>query len=80
MWEVRGSSVPGGEGVFDVVGGGVDEHPTLVPGPALHPDVLVDVAQALQLAVADHDGCAGDRGENTFDRSRATPCFVTFGL
>ena len=56
--------VPGGEGVFDVVGGGVDEHPALVPGAALHADVLVDVAQALQLAVADHDGCTADREES----------------
>lgn len=48
--------VPGGEGVFDVVGCGVDEDAALVPRSALHSDVLVDVAQTLQLAVADHDG------------------------
>lgn len=48
--------IPGGEGVFDVVGGGVDEDSTLVPGSTLHPDVLMNVAQTFQLAVADHDG------------------------
>ena len=49
--------IPGSEGVFDVVGGGVDEDSTLVPGSALHSDVLMNVAQTLQLTVADHDGC-----------------------
>lgn len=48
--------VPRGEGVFNVVGGGVDEDSALVPGPALHSDVLMNVAQTLQLTVADHDG------------------------
>ena len=46
-----------------MVGRGVDEHAALVPGATLHADVLVDVAQALQLAVADHDGCTEDGGE-----------------
>lgn len=49
--------IPRGEGIFDVVGGGVDEDSALVPGPALHSDVLVNVAQTLQLTVADHNGC-----------------------
>lgn len=39
-----------------MVGGGVDEDSALVPGAALHSDVLVNVAQTLQLTVADHDG------------------------
>lgn len=49
--------LPRGQGVFNVVGGGVDEDSTLVPGSTLHSDVLVNVAQTLQLAVADHDCC-----------------------
>lgn len=48
--------IPRGEGVFNVVGGGVDEDSSLVPGSALHSDVLMNVAQTLQLTVADHDG------------------------
>lgn len=48
--------IPGGKGVFNMVRGGVDEDSTLVPGPALHSDVLMDVAQTLQFTVADHDG------------------------
>ena len=47
--------VPVGEGVLDVVAGGVDEDATLVPGPRLDADVLVDRAQVLQLTVADRD-------------------------
>lgn len=53
--------IPRGQGVFNVVGGGVDEDSTLVPGSTLHSDVLVDVAQTLQLAVADHDRCRTKR-------------------
>lgn len=49
-------NIPRGQGVFNVVGGGVDEDSTLIPGSTLHSDVLVNVAQTLQLAVADHDG------------------------
>lgn len=49
--------IPRGEGVFDVVGGGVDEDSTLVPGTTLHSDVFMNVAKTLQLTVADHDGC-----------------------
>lgn len=48
---------PSGDGIFDVVAGRVDEDPALVPGTALHPDVLVDIAKGVQLPVADHDGC-----------------------
>ncbi len=48
--------IPRGEGVFNVVGGGVDEDSTLIPSSTLHPDVLMNVAQTLQLTVADHDG------------------------
>lgn len=39
-----------------MVGGCVDEDSTLVPRSTLHSDVLMDVAQTLQLTVADHDG------------------------
>ena len=46
---------PVGEGVFDVVAGGVDEDAALVPRAALHSDVLVDRAQVLQLPVADRN-------------------------
>lgn len=53
--------IPRGQGVFNVVGGGVDEDSTLVPGSTLHSDVLVNVAQTLQLAVADHDRCGTKR-------------------
>lgn len=54
--------VPRGQGVFNVVGGGVDEDATLVPGATLYSDVLVNVAQTLQLAVADHDRCGAKKG------------------
>lgn len=64
------STLPRGEGVFDVVGGGVDEDAALVPGAALHTDVLVDVAEALQLTVADHDGCRMQRDEGDLDLDR----------
>ena len=47
--------IPVGEGVLDVVAGGVDEDATLVPGPRLDADVLMDRAQVLQLTVADRD-------------------------
>ena len=47
--------VPIGEGVLDVVAGGVDEDAALVPGSRLDADVLVDRAQVLQLTVADRD-------------------------
>lgn len=39
-----------------MVGSGVDEDPTLIPGSTLHSDVFMNVAQALQLTVTDHDG------------------------
>ena len=66
MWleAVQLQYLPRGQGVFDVVGGGVNEHSALVPGPALDADVLVDVAQTLQLPVADHDGCRGGEGHS----------------
>ena len=47
--------VPVGEGILDVVAGGVDEDAALVPGSRLDADVLVDRAQVLQLTVADRD-------------------------
>ncbi len=40
-------AVPGGESIFNVVGGGVDEDFILGPGATLHSDVLMDVTQAL---------------------------------
>lgn len=44
---------PIGDGVFDVVGRGVDEDTAVVPRSTLHPRVLVDRAQVLQPSVAD---------------------------
>ena len=38
-----------GEGVLDVVAGGVDQHAAIVPGAGLYPGVLVHRAQHLQL-------------------------------
>ena len=55
--------LPISKSIFDVVGSGVDEHPTLIPGPGLHADVLVDRTQVLQLLVTDRDGCKERRGE-----------------
>ena len=44
-----------GEGVLDVVAGGVDQHAAVVPGAGLYPGVLVHRAQHLQLpAVCDN--------------------------
>lgn len=39
-----------------MVGSGVDKDSTLIPGSTLHSDVFMNVAQALQLPVTDHDG------------------------
>ena len=49
------ADLPVGEGVLDVVAGGVDEDAALIPGPGLDTDILMDRAQVLQLAVADRD-------------------------
>lgn len=48
--------LPSGNCIFDVVTRGIDEDAALIPGAALDPDVLVDVAEGFQLPVADHDG------------------------
>lgn len=40
-------ALPGGESIFDMVGGGVDEDFVFGPGTTLHSDVLMDVTQAL---------------------------------
>lgn len=40
-----------------MVGGGVDEDSTLIPGSTLHSDVLMNVTETLPLTVTDHDGC-----------------------
>lgn len=50
------SDLPIGEGVFDVVGGGVDEHSSVLPTGALQAHVLIHSTQAVQLAVADGQG------------------------
>ena len=47
------------EGVLDVVGSGVDKNTTLIPRATLHPHVLVDLTQTLQLLGADVDVCGG---------------------
>lgn len=69
-----------------MVGGGVDEDAALVPGAALHTDVLMDVAQALQLPVADHDGCGEEKDKcqepqgkrmNFKDRAHWSRSFLT---
>lgn len=44
-----------------MVGGGVDEDPTLIPGSTLHSDVFVNVTETLKLTVADHDGCRTEK-------------------
>jgi len=56
------SNLPIGESVFDVVRGGVDEHPRLLPSSRLDPDVLVDGGQRLELTVADDDIVLGQQG------------------
>ena len=56
--------VPVGEGVLDVVAGGVDEHAAVVPGPGLHSGVLVDRAEDLQLPGGDRDDMLGEEGHH----------------
>lgn len=51
-----------------MVGSGVDEDPTLIPGSALYSDVLMNVAQALQLTVTDHDGySSGQKNQKEYN-------------
>lgn len=52
---------PRGDGILDVVAGGIDKYPTLVPCPTLDADVLVNVTQSLQFAVTDHNSCKRQR-------------------
>lgn len=48
-----------------MVGSGVDKDPTLIPGSTLDSDVFMNVAQALQLTVTDHDGYrSGEKKQN----------------
>lgn len=54
-------NLPSGDGIFDVVACGIDKHPTLIPGPTLDTNVLMDVTQSIQLAVTDHNGCKRQR-------------------
>ena len=49
--------LPVGQGVLDVVTGGVHEHTRLIPGSTLQFDVLVDCTQVLQLPVTDGNNC-----------------------
>ena len=44
--------LPIGEGIFDVVAGGVYEHSSLVPACTLQPHVLIHTTQTLKLPVA----------------------------
>lgn len=52
---VTKQNLPRSEGIFDVVGGGVNKDSALIPGSALHSDVFMDVAETLQLTVANHN-------------------------
>ncbi len=54
--------IPVGESVFDVVAGGVDEDPSLVPPSTLQAHVLIHRTQTLQLAVADGQNWWDTRG------------------
>lgn len=49
--------LPVGQGVLDVVTGGVHEHTRLIPGSTLQFDVLVYCTQVLQLPVTDGNNC-----------------------
>ena len=62
--------LPVGKSVFDVVAGGVDEHPTVLPAGTLQTHVLINSAEALQLPVA--DGQSWKRGTNTHISNTAT--------
>ena len=52
-----------GDGILDVVAGGVDKDAVVVPGAALDAGVLVDGAETLQLPVADGDNVFGEQGD-----------------
>lgn len=55
-----------------MVGSGVDKDPTLIPGSALYSDVFVNVAQALQLTVTDHDGYRSGKKRKNKSTTQAT--------
>ena len=63
--------IPIDKSVFDVVAGGVDEDTTLIPGAALHTDVLMDGAQVLQLAVT-HSNSWQHRHMHTSSETQAS--------
>ena len=43
--------LPISKSVFNVIAGRVDKYSTLVPGPTLHSDILMDSTQVLKLSV-----------------------------
>ena len=48
-----------GDGIFDVVAGGVDKDALIIPGSALDSGVFMDRAESLQFSVADRDHMLG---------------------
>ena len=53
--------VPIGDGILNVVGGGVDEDAVVIPGSRLDSGVLMDRAECLQLPIADGDYVLGEQ-------------------
>ena len=53
-----------------MVGRGVNEDATLIPGSALYSDVFMNVAQALQLTVADHYGYRKEEKKKQYSSSK----------
>ena len=51
------------KGVFDVVGGGVDEHSTFLPCARLDSNVLVNDGELLELSIADRDVVLGQKSD-----------------
>ena len=51
------------EGVFDVVGGGVDEHSAFLPCARLDSNVLVNDGELLELSIADRDIVLGQKSD-----------------
>lgn len=63
-----------------MVGRGVNEDATLIPGSALYSDVFMNVAQALQLTVADHYGYRKEEKKNSTVQASRFLCPVVWIL
>lgn len=72
---------PVGQGVFDVVGCGINEHMIVVPSGALESSVFRNGAETLKLAITDSHGCTeGNTATSTHTHPLPTPSLSLFLL